>query len=460
MYPHHAIVVVKEDVMKNRSTRRGLALTGLALAVILPLASCAGDTAPAPGGTGDAGASGADPETFTVLTANEAAALEAQLTALAENQCKAENEALPLVHEKTAQADVVQKVTLLASQDALPAHFIAGTAMVRPDGDLGVAGLVGDYEEILTASGTWDNILPAASSTVKNVYGHMVSLPYQYNLEGIWYNKAIFSEVGLDEPQTFDELLDASAALQTAGYQPFAVAGSQGWPMTRLMGMYIVRNVGPKALVDIRDGNAKMTDEGYVAGATALQDLAQAGYFGEGFNSLEADAANAAFLTGKAAMKYDGTWFLSNINDEAQNQIGAENVGFMPFPAVTGGGGSIGQWPANAGTAHAVNPKTAGPKVTAWLDCIVENYGQQALQSAGILSGFKVNGEVTGLPDTTAFVQETIAGIDDETVLWFEALFDAKSNSLASTNATLLTTGQMSPEQYMADLQASLESNR
>ena len=48
---------------------------------------------------------------------------------------------------------------------------------------------------------------------MENVYGGMVSLPYQYNLEGIWYNKQMFSEAGVDEPQTFQELLDASASL-------------------------------------------------------------------------------------------------------------------------------------------------------------------------------------------------------------------------------------------------------
>lgn len=459
MYPHTRMVVVKEDAMNTRSTRRSMIVTGLALATILPLAACAGGSTSAPGADGaDAKFPGTDPETFTVLTANENIVLEEQLTALAENQCKAENEALPLVHEKTAQADVVQKVTLLASQDALPAHFIGGTAMVRPDGDLGIAELVVDYEEILTEAGAWDNILPAASSTVNNVYGHMVSLPYQYNLEGIWYNKEIFAELGLEEPQTFDELLDASGEILDAGYQPFAQAGSQGWPLTRLMGMYIFRNVGPDAMVDVQSGDAKLTEEGYVAGAAALQEMAEAGYFGTGFTSTEADAANAAFLSGKAAMKYDGTWFLSNINDEAQNQIGADNVGFMPFPAVEDGAGSIDQWPANAGTAMAANPNLTGPKVADWYACISENYGQQALQDAGVLSGFQVNGEVTDIPETTTFVQETMAGID-ETVLWFEALLDAKSNSLASSNVTLLTTGQMTPEQYMTDLQASVDAN-
>lgn len=447
--------------MNIRSQRRSMIVTGLALASIASLAACAaGGTGPGSSGGDEASGSfpGTDPENFTVLTANENPTLEAQLDALAADQCKAENEALPLVHEKTAQADTVQKVTLLASQDALPAHFIAGTAMVRPDGDLGVADLVLDYEEFLTEAGAWDNILPAASSTVNNVYGQMVSLPYQYNLEGIWYNKAIFEELGLDEPQTFDELIEAGEELAGAGYQPFAQAGSQGWPLTRLMGMYIFRNVGPEAMADIRDGKAKLTDEEYVAGAAALQDMAEAGFFGDGFSSVEPDAATAAFLTGKAAMKYDGTWLLSNINDGEQNQIGAENVGFMPFPAVEGGEGTIDQWPANAGTAMAANPKLAGPKVADWFSCIAENYGQQALQDAGVLSGFKVNGEVTDVPETTAFVQDKISEIT-ETVLWFEALLDAKSNSLASTNVTLLTTGQMTPEQYMADLQASVEAN-
>jgi raffinose/stachyose/melibiose transport system substrate-binding protein len=164
------------------------------------------------------------------------------------------------------------------------------------------------------------------------------------------------------------------------------------------------------------------------------------------------------FLTGDAAMTYDGTWLLSAINDPDRNQIGGENVGFMPFPAVEGGEGSIDQYPANAGAPMIVNAKEFGPKVTDWISCIAENYGQQALQDAGVISGFAVNGEVTDISENTAEIQERIAGIE-ETTLWFEALFDPKSNSLASTNVTLLTTGQMSPEDYMAELQASIEAN-
>jgi len=439
--------------MTIRNSRRRLVLTGLSLVAVAALAGCSGGSNDPSGGAG--GASD-EPGSFTVLTANENQALEDQLTQLAEGACAEQNEAMPLEHQKTAQADTVQKVTQLASQGALPQHFIAGTDMVRPDGDLGAGGMVADYEEVL--GDAFENILPAAASTVNNVYGGMVSLPYQYNLEGIWYNKQMFSEAGVDEPQTFAELLDASAALEEAGYQPLTTAGADGWPMTRLMGMYIFRNVGPDAMQKIADGEAKLTDPEYLAGAEALKQLADEGYFGDGFSTMDSGTSAAAFLTGKAAMKYDGSWLLSNINDPEQNEIGEENVGFMPFPAVEGGAGDINQWAANAGAAMSANAETMGPNTTAWFECIAENYGAQALDSAGIVSGFKINDEVTDVPAATAVVQEKVEGID-ETVLWFEALFDAKSNSLASTNASLLVTGQMSAEDYMAELQASIEAS-
>ncbi|GFJ94078.1 hypothetical protein [Phytohabitans rumicis] len=46
------------------------------------------------------------------------------------------------------------------------------------------------------------------------------------------------------------------------------------------------------------------------------------------------------------------------------------------------------------------------------------------------------------------------------TVLWFEALFDAKTTSDAQTNVALLLTGKVSPDKYMATLQADLDQAR
>lgn len=445
--------------MKRTHSRRVMLATALALAAITPLAGCSGGSQAggSGGGGGAGGSSGSDPSNFTVLTANENAALSAELDALAKGACSAENKALPLKHQTVAQADTIQKVTLLASQDALPAHFIAGTDMVRPTGDLGTAGLVQNLKSALNDSGAWKNILPAAASTEENVYGGFVSMPYQYNIEGVWYNKQIFADNGIEVPQTWDELVDAAATLKQAGVTPMTEAGANGWPLTRILGMYIFRNVGPDAMKAIQSGDAKLTDPKYLAGATALADFATKGYFGEGFSTRDGDASTNMFLTGKAAMTYDGSWLLGQINDPEVNKIGADKVGFMPFPAVKGGAGTADQYPANAGAPMVFSSKQYGPKVSDWVSCIAKNYGAQALNDSGTISGFKVNGEVSGVSANTADIQQRITKID-ETVLWFEALFDPKSNSLASTNVSLLTTGQMSPEDYMKDLQASIDA--
>lgn len=439
--------------MRTTRRRRAMRSTVLALA-ITSLAACGGGSA---GGQGDG--SGTDPEGFTVLTANENPTVREMLDALAAGACEAENETLPIEHQTTAQADTVQKVTLLASQDALPSHFIAGTDMVRPDGDLGANGLVQDLQAALEEAGAWDHVLPAAASTEENVYGGFVSLPYQYNIEGIWYNKQIFADHGIEAPETWQALVAAADQLRQAGITPMTQAGADGWPLTRILGMYIVRNVGPDAMVDIRDGNATLTDPEYVEGAQALADFAAAGYFGEGFSTRDGDTSSNMFLTGEAAMTYDGSWFLGAINDPERNRIGAENVGFMPFPTVSGGAGTVDQYPANAGAPMVLSSQQFGSNVAAWVECIAENYGAQALQDAGLISGFRVNEEVTDISPNTAEIQEIITEID-ETVLWFEALFDPKSNSLASTNATLLTTGKMSAEQYMQELQQSIDAAR
>lgn len=436
--------------MFQQSKLRVRSTLALAAVATLALSSCSSGS--------ESGTEGGDgPTAFTVLTPAENAIIRDQLTTLSTGACSTANEAMPLENDTIAQADVVQRITLLASQDALPVHFVAGTAQVKPDGDLGASGTVLDYEKTLKDLGVWDDILPAAASTIKDVYGGMVSLPYQYNIEGVWYNKKLFADNGITPPTTWDELTEAAAALDAAGVVPITEAGGQGWPITRLIGMHIFRDLGPDAMKAVQDGDAKLTDPDYVAAAQAIADLGTAGYFGDGITSRDTDTANAQFLTGQAGMYYNGSWFLANLNDPEQNQVGVENVGFLPFPEVTGGAGSSDQWPANAGAATAMSAEQYTPAVGDWLTCIAGNYGASALADQGVISGFAVKEDVADVPPLTSELQGIVEQAD-ETVLWFEALMDAKTTSDAQTNVANLLTGQLSAQDYMDLLQKDLDA--
>lgn len=437
-------------LMSRRGRFRIVAAAIGALSVAVAATGCASD---------DGGSGGDNPSSFSLLTPAENAIVRTEFAALAKGECATAEKGMPLKAETVAQAEVVQKITLLAGQNALPVMFVAGTAQVKPDGDLGKNQLVLDYEKTLKDLGVWDNILPAAAQTVKSVYGGMVSLPYQYNIEGIFYNKKLFADQGLTAPKTWGDLVSAAQKFKGAGVTPITEAGNQGWPITRLIGNHIFRNVGPDAMKAVKAGQAKLTDPAYVAGAAAVAELGKQGLFGEGITSRDTDTANTQFLTGKAAMMYNGSWFLANLNDPKQNQIGVENVGFIPFPSVDGGKGDSGQWPANAGAAIAVSTKAYGPKVGDWLSCLAKNYGSSAMQNQGVISGFKLNKEVSNVPPLTKELQDIVAKADS-TVLWFEALWDAKTTKDAQTNVALLVSGQMSPQQYMSALQADLDAAR
>jgi raffinose/stachyose/melibiose transport system substrate-binding protein len=429
----------------RHSKRRALALAaGVGTAALL-LTGCGG---------GGGGAS-STPKEFSLLVNSENTEIPSVLTALSKDQCTTENKTLPIKADSVPQTNLDQRLQLLAGQNGLPVMYSAGNA---PDltKTLAKSGNVLDFDKALGDVDAKDNIEPAAISTIEALYGGFNVLPFEYNIEGIWYNKKLFADNGVAVPETWDELVAAAKTFDAAGITPFSASGEQGWPLTRLVGNYIFRDLGPDALKKVADGDAKLTDPGYVKAAQAVADLGAAGYFGEGVGSIDMDTSTNEFINGDAAMFYMGSWALSDFNDPERNKIGVDNIGFMPFPAVEGGKGDISQIAANVGLPATFNAKTYDDNVGAWLGCIAENYGSVALETQQRVSGFKVNTPVADIPPLTKEVQDRVASTD-QAVLWFEALFSTKATTTSQTNAAQLVTGNISAEDFMALVQNDLK---
>lgn len=433
----------------SRAGARRLArLTAGLTALGLTVAACGG---------GGAGASSSAPSQFTYLTNVENTTVKSVLTSLSTTACSAQDKALPLSVSTVPQTSLDQKLQLLAGQNALPVQFAAGNAPALTV-QLFKAGQIANLETDLQQLGVYDDLEPGAISTIKALYGGTVDvLPYEYNIEGVFYNRKLFAAHNLSVPTTWDQMVADAATFQSAGIQPFAASGQQGWPITRLISGYLFRSLGPDAMQDIADGKAKLTDPQYVAAAQAVADLGKKGYFGQGVGSVDYNGAFNQFLTGKAAMFYMGTWALSTIADATQDKVGADNIGFMPFPGVSGGAGSIDQYPSNVGLPMTIGAKTYDSQVGGWLKCIAQNYGSAALQQQGSISGFKTNTPVADPNALTTQVRQTISS-STQSVLWFEALFSTKATNVSQTDAAPLVTGAMSPQQFMQAVQDALNS--
>jgi raffinose/stachyose/melibiose transport system substrate-binding protein len=425
-------------------TVRGL--TAVAVLTVLAVAAA---------GCGGGGGGTTTPKQFTYLTNVENTTVRTALGTLAKGACQAQDKALPLKVDTVPQTSLDQKIQLLAGQNALPVQFAGGNAPALTN-QLYQAGQIADLESEFRKLGVYDDIQPAAVSTIKALYGGKLEvMPYEYNIEGVFYNKKLFAARGLTPPGTWDQLVADAASFKAAGVQPFAASGQQGWPITRLVSGYLYRSLGPDALQDVADGKAKLTDPAYVKAAQQVADLGAKGYFGAGVGSVDYDTAMNQFLTGKAAMFYMGSWALTSIADPKQDTVGADSIGFTPFPAVAGGTGSIDQYPSNVGLPMTLAARSFDGQVGAWVKCIAEHYGSTAYQNQGSISGFRTNTPVKDPNALTAQVRATIAS-SSQSVLWFEALFGTKATNVSQTNAAPLVTGAISAQQFMSTVQDAL----
>ena len=131
-----------------------------------------------------------------------------------------------------------------------------------------------NFQTAMSKLGVLNMVEPGAIDTIKKLYGGQFDvLPYEYNIEGFWYDKKIFADHGITVPTTWPELVSAAAKLKAAGVLPLSASGQQGWPITRLVSGYLYRSLGPDALQKVASGQAKLTDPQYVAAAQQIADL-------------------------------------------------------------------------------------------------------------------------------------------------------------------------------------------
>lgn len=229
--------------------------------------------------------------------------------------------------------------------------------------------------------------------------------------------------------------------------------------MTRVLNAYLVRSVGLNAVKDAVEGKAKFTDPEYVAAAQMFADMAQKGYFVEGMTTIDPATASAMLESGDAAIKYDGSWYTDRLN-QPDNMAGPEGIGFFNVPVVTGveAGGTLDDYSMNCGNILMVSADAYDEQLQHWMKFVFTRIGDFAMQNNGSFKGYKIN----EYPEMTAYTQIVADALRTAkgSFLWFEAKMDSESSQIAQNNIAMLYSGEMTAEEYMNQLQESIERNR
>lgn len=170
------------------------------------------------------------------------------------------------------------------------------------------AGLVKDITDDV---GSWDVEFNGAAASMMVIEDRMYGVPFDLGIVGLWYNKALFADAGIDAPPaTWSELLEDVQTLKDAGITPISIGAGDKWPAMFWYGYLALRIAGADVMQQAGiDEN--FDDPAFVAAGEEIMRLIALEPFQPGFLATPwdgPDGAAAALANGDAAMLLMGHW--------------------------------------------------------------------------------------------------------------------------------------------------------
>lgn len=298
-----------------RSTRTSMALA-LATATTLGLVGCAGSATTPP-----------VTETVTTITFGNWRTEDAQLW---------EEKVIPQFEKSHPGVKVKYQATDTNDYNAtIQSQVESGTGpdvvMCRPF-DVNRAWIGSGYFDSLKQLKGIDGFTDTALAAWQGDDGEPYCVPIASVLAGFYYNKAIFTELGIEPPTTMAEFTAVLDTIKASGkYTPLALGTADGWQLS----YNVLDNLGPnywkgeEGRLGLINGTAKLTDPGFVAAVQSVVDLKP--YLPEGYQSISYEDMMQLFTLGKAAILPDGSWDIT-----AATATGLD-VGIFAAPVVNAG---------------------------------------------------------------------------------------------------------------------------
>jgi raffinose/stachyose/melibiose transport system substrate-binding protein len=184
--------------------------------------------------------------------------------------------------------------------------------------------------------------LTDAIKTYQTVDGKIYGVPWgTYNAMGVFYNKSVFTKLGLSTPNNYQEFLNICKTVKDAGITPIFEAAGTVWPtqIFTLCGFQsiVLPTIGGDEGVDkIANNKIQLKDIPALKDVfTRYYDLNKLGYMNKNLASATYEMQQEAIANGTAAMVVQADWMLPDV----QSKYGkADDLGYFPLPSDTGTG--------------------------------------------------------------------------------------------------------------------------
>lgn len=176
----------------------------------------------------------------------------------------------------------------------------------------------------------WNDKFTEAALNLCTFDNKLAGYPTSFNALGVYYNKQIFDECGIEVPKTFDEFEAALKTLKDNGYTPMEAAGLNGWHVMRWVELLVEHYAGAELHDKLNTFDESWDCDAVVEALAKYKEWVDAGYFPEGFLTLDPNDTIMQFGSGECAMDLQGQWYDGSI---LQNGLDINNYGAFAFPS-------------------------------------------------------------------------------------------------------------------------------
>ncbi|MFJ3380244.1 ABC transporter substrate-binding protein [Curtobacterium sp. NPDC090217] len=289
--------------------------------------------------------------------------------------------------------DVTIKIQAIQNEDLdgkLQTALNSGSApdvfLQRGGGKMNAMAQAGQLMDITSSIGkTAKSEVSAGAFKGYELDGKTYAMPVDVNPEGIWYSQDLFEQAGIEgTPTTMDELNADIAKLKDAGIQPVAVGAKDAWPAAHWYYNFALRACSEKTLNGAAK-DLKFTDSCWKAAGQDTKDFFDTKPFNDGYLTTAAQqgAGSSAGLIAnhKAAMELMGAWDPGVISSLTPDGKPLPDLGFFPFPEVSGGKGAPGSM-MGAVDGYSCSAKAPKKQCTEFLNYMTEKPVQEAYYKA------------------------------------------------------------------------------
>lgn len=152
------------------------------------------------------------------------------------------------------------------------------------------------------------NYSPTALDAVRSRdNGQVYGVPFAIQVLQMYYNKAIFAELELDVPTTWDEFIAVNEAIADAGYIPMALTGRDAWMLPIFHSVIGAGTYGGNTFVEgILSGETSFEDPAFVESLQAVKDLQP--FLPPDVTAVSYTDTQNLFINELAAMFPGGSW--------------------------------------------------------------------------------------------------------------------------------------------------------